>query len=250
MDCTLQGKDDKPVRVSSKWISLDACDQRYYALCLNLQSSEVTTITKLSEKGVRWYCSECSKDTDKDPQFSKTRIIHQQLANKLDNIERMVKTLTNNTDEKMRKFEKKWVDVKKHTENIDQSKQVTQQAKVILQKNNNKKKKNRKNNAIVTGITKRDGQTALEQIKELRKLECFTGRILPFQAMRLGSKKENMPEQRKPMKVRFEDETSKWEFLIRFANDTLKSRNIYCKLHIHIGKPTTIHSAQCILQVR
>ena len=51
MDCTLQDKDDKPVRVSSKWISLDACDQRYYALCQNLQSSEVTTITKISEKG-------------------------------------------------------------------------------------------------------------------------------------------------------------------------------------------------------
>ena len=39
-----------------------------------------------------------------------------------------------------------------------------------------------------------------------------------------------MHEQRRPIKVRFEDETSKWKFLKRFANDTLKSRNIYCKL--------------------
>jgi hypothetical protein len=34
----------------------------------------------------------------------------------------------------------------------------------------------------------------------------------------------------RPVKVRFEDETSKWEFLKRFANDTPRSRNIYCKL--------------------
>ena len=232
IECTLQGKNEKAIRVSSKWISCDTCDQWYHGLCQNLQQAEVTTITKLAEKGVRWHCNECLKDMKKDPQYSKARMINQQLAVKLDNIEKLVTTLTTTTNQKMGEFEKTWADVvKKQTENINQNKQVAQQTKVILQKTQQQKEEeNRKNNAIVTGITETGDKTALEQIKELMKLDCFSGRNMPVQAIRLGSKADNASEQKRPIKVRFENETSKWEFLKRFANDTLKSRHIYCKL--------------------
>ena len=115
-------------------------------------------------------------------------------------------------------------------ENIKENNEVTQQAKALLQRSHQQKEEeNRKNNAIVTGIAEEENKTALDQVKELMKLECFSGRNLPVQAIRLGSKRDSS-QQKRPVKVRFEDENSKWEFVKRFNNATLKSQNIYCKL--------------------
>ena len=60
-------------------------------------------------------------------------------------------------------------------------------------------------------------------------MECFTKSNIPSQAFRLGRKTES-DEQKRPIKVRFEDEQSKWEFVKRFNNQTLKEQGIYCKL--------------------
>ena len=61
------------------------------------------------------------------------------------------------------------------------------------------------------------------------KEECFAQSNLPTQAHRLGKKTEN-EVQKRPFEVSFLDKQSKWEFVKRFNNPTLREQGIYCKL--------------------
>ena len=47
--------------------------------------------------------------------------------------------------------------------------------------------------------------------------------------MRLGRKIESVPIQKRPIKVKFEDEQFKWELFKRF-NYTPRDKGIYCKV--------------------
>ena len=86
----------------------------------------------------------------------------------------------------------------------------------------------RKVNAILYGINEVEQTKAIEQVKELLNNECFSKSPMPVSAFRLGAKKDNTTTPR-PIKVKFNDEASKWEFVKR-VNANLKSQRIFCKL--------------------
>ena len=229
-ECVLQGRQNKLIKVTSKWITCDTCNLWYHGLCQELQPAEVTSITKLASKGVRWHCTECIEKFNNINGDKNAQIINAKTAKQIDNIESMVKSFTLNSNH-LQEIERKWSDVlKQNTENINKNIHVAQQAKTLMEKSHQlQEEESRKNNAIVTGILEDENKTAIEHIQELMKLECFTKSNLPIQAIRLGRKTENT-EKKRPIKVRFEDEQTKWEFVKRFNNHTLRSRNIYCKL--------------------
>jgi hypothetical protein len=149
------------------------------------------------------------------------------MAQQITNIEKIVQSFAATNNE----VEKKWSDVlKRNTENINKNTQVAQQAKILMEQSHQlKEEENRKNNAIITGVTEQDDSTAIQQIKELMTQECFAKNSEPIQAMRLGKKTEDQVQKR-PIKVRFDDEQSKWEFIKRFNNHALREKQIFCKL--------------------
>ena len=231
IDCILNGQNNKQVKVTSKWITCDICNQWYHGICQELQPTDVVYITKLADRGVSWKCSDCRNKTgDTVYGESHTESLNTRTTQQIDNIEKMVKTIAEHND-KLCEMEKKWSDiVKQNLVNIDKNKEIAVEAKMLMKRNHEiREEENRKNNAIVTGVTEKDGKTAIQQIQDLMKMECFTKSNIPSQAFRLGRKTES-DEQKRPIKVRFEDEQSKWEFVKRFNNQTLKEQGIYCKL--------------------
>lgn len=85
----------------------------------------------------------------------------------------------------------------------------------------------RKSNAILYGLTERD--TAMQDVTNLMCKELFKNFNKPVQAVRLGPKTEN---KNRPIKLRFEDERSKWEFLKR-VNHALRADSLFCKLDMN-----------------
>lgn len=81
-------------------------------------------------------------------------------------------------------------------------------------------------NAILYGLAEESDKTAVSQITEFLKKECFTQSVNPTQAFRLGTKQENRT---RPIKVKFSDENSKWEFVKR-VNGQLKGQGFFCKV--------------------
>ena len=142
----------------------------------------------------------------------------------------MVKTIVESNG-KIKEMERKWSDVlKQNLKSIDKNKEVAIEAKTLIEKIHQiREEENRKNNAIVTGVPENDDKTAIWQIQELMKKECFAQSNLPTQAHRLGKKTEN-EVQKRPFEVSFLDKQSKWEFVKRFNNPTLREQGIYCKL--------------------
>lgn len=231
--CELLGRNNKPVQVASEWITCDTCNQWYHGTWQDLQPKEVTTITRLASKGVRWHCTHCleivKSSTDKTEVPS--LILNGKSAKQIDNIERIVKTIAENHNSSLDQVKSEWSDMlKKNMEGINKNAHFAQQAKNLMEKSHQlREEENRKNNAIVTGIQEQEGKTAIDQIKELMKLECFARNNAPLQAVRLGKKIDD-GQQKRPIKVRFEDENTKWEFIKRFNNKALREQSIYCKL--------------------
>jgi len=64
IDCTLQGKNNRQIKVLTKWITCDLCNQWYHGICQDLQPADVLCITKLAEKGVSWKYSDCRNKTE------------------------------------------------------------------------------------------------------------------------------------------------------------------------------------------
>jgi len=50
----------KQQKAAPKWISCDVCLKWYHGTCQGLQPSELNSITRLSDRSVRWFCDECS----------------------------------------------------------------------------------------------------------------------------------------------------------------------------------------------
>ena len=166
-----------------------------YARIYNRQ--EVATVTKLlAAKGVRWYCSDCAEDTNTlaavvDKQM---QLFNHKAAQQLNNIKQIVKSISDNYKCKA-EFESKWSDVlKKNTETIKQRHPYNATVNnAVSEKSPMKEEENRKLHAIVIGSVREDGKTAIEQIQDLMKGECFTINNKPVQVMRFRRKNESVP---------------------------------------------------------
>lgn len=118
--------------------------------------------------------------------------------------------------------------LKETSQNIKQAVNINQSAQHLMAKNNAMNEiEARKNNAILYGIEEKAETTAIQQIEEMLKTELYLHCAKPIQAMRLGKKIESRA---RPIKIRFEDEASKWAFLKRANTKNNKAPGVFCKV--------------------
>ena len=156
---------------------------------------------------------------------------------KLEGIDRTVKQLSesiskhkSDVDEQMDVFRQSYASVlKQNTENIQKTLEVNSSAKQILTKTIEQNENDlRKKNAILYGLDEDPKKSTSDQIHDILRDVCFQHIKTPINMLRLGNKVEG---KKRPVKLEFVDETSKWEFLKR-ANATMRSSNIFCKLDV------------------
>lgn len=221
-------KREKKQKVKFEWIACDICCRWYHGNCQGLQPEEVISITKLDDRGVKWFCADCLPSlTEQSDRASLKKLagIEQMIAS-LDN---KVDTYQNQTTEEVKRLEKSWAEIASPGElsqDIKKAVQLTSTTQALLSKDLDKKDTEaRKNNAILYGLP--ENKTAMDDIQELMKNEFFQTFNVPEQAVRLGAKTES----HRPIKLRFANETAKWEFIKR-ANSKLREKNIFCKLDV------------------
>lgn len=214
-------------------IRCDCCEAWYHSQCQDLTKAEANLISCADMKGVRWFCTKCSPIL-----IIKTSAQASTTEDKLEAINHPVRILTkkfeneftgksnlsasntpyrdalkSNTDEIMKT-------VTENTVNIKRSQEMLQQSL------DNADTEARKMNAILYGLKENTEKPVLNQIEEFLNKECFSHLSGPTSAYRLGVKKD---DNSRPIKIKFEGETEKWEFLRR-VNHNLKGTPIFCLL--------------------
>lgn len=135
----------------------------------------------------------------------------------------------------MQTLEKSYAETLKHSnDSMKKTQEINSSAKAMIkQQLETRQQEVRKNNAILYGVVEVDNMSAIEQLNELMKEECFMNGSFrlhkqPINAIRLQPKNPTPKEKPRPIRVEFPDEVSKWEFIKR-ANATLRQQNIFAK---------------------
>jgi hypothetical protein len=232
-ECIVQVGNKKTQKVNSKWISCDQCAVWYHGMCQGLQNNDVNMIIKLEGQGVRWYCENCV------PRLHDVRTDQNENSatlSKLDNIEQMVKKFTQSyaeavkaNTESIKRLENYCESALKETSlNIKQAVNINQSAQNLMAKNHAMNEiEARRNNAILYGIEENNEITAMEQVEEILKAKLYLHCPKPIQAMRLGKKTGDRP---RPIKIKFQDEATKWSFLKRTNSKETRSPGVFCKV--------------------
>ena len=221
-----QNKREKKQKAKFEWISCDICNRWFHGTCQGLQPEEVISVVNLANSGVRWFCSDCvpglTTNTD-HANLKKLNNIEQMIAS----LDQKVETYQAKTTEEVKQLERSWADVvsgDKLSNDIKKLQENVSNTQNMLTKDmDSKDAERRKNNAILFGL--QEEKTAMEDVKKLMQGEMFKSFDAPEHAARLGTKRETP----RPIKLRFVDEKSKWEFLKR-ANAKLREYDIFCGL--------------------
>lgn len=153
------------------------------------------------------------------------------MDDKLDQITMSINSIAERLENQATKFqehEKTYAEIlKANSDNIQKSLRVNTNAQTILQKTLDKSDvESRKLNAILYGLPEEENKSASDQVREFLQKDCFTTKISPTQSFRLGIKHDN---KNRPIKVKFSEENSKWEFVKR-VNHQLRGQGFFCKL--------------------
>lgn len=228
----------------SKWIRCDGCALWYHGLCQELQSTDLNVISKLEKYGVRWYCETCvSENSDGNKELASHALQHKTTINKLDIIEKSITemqltysaVLKSNTDE-ITKLKEDYAKVV--GQNMEQMKKAAESSentkKLIKRQQELNEADARRNNAILYGIEESEELTVIEQVKQFMKREYFKYVNQPVAAIRLGNKNRGAGGNnvRRPIKVIFENEGCKWDFIKRINSGELRMENIFCKVDV------------------
>lgn len=234
IECTADVGARKGATIKTKMIQCDGCSSWYHGFCQELETADVNMIGRLEPHGVKWFCTHCISLPNAD---TKTNVLNDPGAlSKLGNIEQMVHNLgktyaevAKSNTERIQKLEAVCESALKETkQNIKQAADISKSAQALFAKNNEiNEAETRKNNAIMCGIEEQESVTTLQQIEDKMKTELFLHCSKPVQAWRLGRKEEG---KNRPIKLRFEDEPSKWKFLKRVNNISTRTPGVYCKL--------------------
>lgn len=230
-DCVITTSNNQKQTIDAKWIQCDSCRCWYHSLCQNLSKPDFNAIIKLADKGVRWYCTECIKKNVSD--ISKSPSLPQSVDDRFnkieENINKLSKVFESSLELKFGDLTKTYAAATKiNQESIQQSIAVNTSARSILNRSlAQSDAETRKCNAILYGLEDNKEQTANAQIEEMLKNECFKHINKPIQSFWLGKAKEDSKQ--RPVKVKFEDENSKWDFVKR-VNSALRTGGFFCKL--------------------
>lgn len=222
------------------WISCDACAVWYHAICQDLQNADANSIKKLANHGVRWYCDTCISKKCEGDTVGNTSLHHKTTINKLDGIEKAIKemqksysaALQTNTEQIAQLKENYAQVVQKSAKQIEMATVSNENTEKMLRRQQQMNEaESRKLNAIIYGINEEESPV-LDQVKQFMTRECFKKSNPPVMAMRLGRKSSDEDENRKPrpIKLVFENESSKWDFVKRVNSGTMKQENIFCKI--------------------
>ena len=219
---------EKKQKIKFEWISCDTCHRWFHGNCGGLQPDEVTTVVDRADSGVKWFCTDCAPGiTSKTDQVSMNKliVIEQMIAS----LDQKVETYQAQTTAETKKLERSWADIvsgDKLSDDIKKLQENVSNTQNMLTKDlDAKEAEKRKNNAILFGLMEEN--TAMEDIKKLMQHEIFKSFDAPEHAARLGTKGDTP----RPIKLRFSDEKSKWEFLKR-ANSKLRENKIFCRLDV------------------
>ena len=206
-------------------ISCDCCEKWFHNQCQNLTEQEANLVGKGASRGIKWFCNRCNpslmimanddktqkKSTEEKIDFIAICVknlnekISQPLlnGNSASNIQPPIdeqpyyKALMTNIDNINKA-------VSDNKENINQSKNILQQT---LDQSD---AEIRKLNAVLYGLEEKEDQKTSDLINAFMNAECMTKSPSPVSAFRLGNKKDSGPP--RPIKMKFNDEGSKWEF--------------------------------------
>ena len=226
------GRNQKKQKSEFKWIECDVCQSWYHSTCQALKPSEVTTITKLASKGVKWFCSNCTDMTQQDQPAS---VIPQ--MSKLGNLEKMITSIDAKLDNYCKKSDIQIENLKKSWAEVTNEGQLAKNMKLALQASTStnamisaelekKQTEERKTSAILYGL--HEQKTAMEDVENMMNKDLFKNFDKPITAFRLGQKADSRI---RPIKLKFRDENEKWNFLKR-AN-ALRAEQIFCKLDVN-----------------
>ncbi len=208
-------------------IQCDCCESWYHSSCQDLSKTEANLISDGEEKGIKWFCHVC-----KPALIVKTSNQVVSVDEKLDAINKNIKELTAQVVNRQSAWSDKSYSealqsktddiVKRVEENTDY---VKRQHMLLQQSVDNADAESRKLHAILYGLTESNA-AVVDQVKQFMTKECFLQVSEPITAFRLGAKSEN---KNRPIKIKFNDEASKWDFLKR-VNQNFKNTLTFCLL--------------------
>jgi hypothetical protein len=193
-------------------------------------------ITKLNEQGVRWFCDSCvstklSDDGSSNEKTAVKKLNH--IESKIDALNESIAKLHKESTERVDKLNTSWADIARSNQGelakeMKKALEVSSTTQVLIAKNlERSENESRALNTVLYGLPESDS-SAMEQVENLMKKELFKDHNRPLQATRLGRK---TPEKPRPIKLRFNNEKDKWEFLKR-VNFSLREEQIFCKLDL------------------
>ena len=208
-------------------IQCDCCESWYHSSCQDLSKTEANLISDGDEKGIKWFCHVC-----KPVLIIKTSNQVATIDEKLDLLNKNMKELTvkvenNHTAWADKSYsealQSKTDDIVKRVE--ENTGYVKKQHLLLQQSVDNADAESRKLHAILYGLAESDGPV-IDQVKHFMNRECFSQASEPITAFRLGPKSEG---KNRPTKIKFKDETGKWDFLKR-VNQSFKGTPTFCLL--------------------
>ena len=222
-------------KLTTKWIECDTCQQWFHGICQGLQVEDVAIISNLEEKGVRWHCDGCIPALTSPTPITETATLKKlhQLEHMIDALDEKVSNHRVETAANSEKITKSWAEITGENtgelaKEVKKAVNLSATTQAMISKEMERKdNESRLHNAILYGVPERD-EPVMKQIDELMRRELFKDHNKPLQAIRLGNKTEDKP---RPIKLRFNNEKDKWEFLKR-ANSGLRGENFFCKLDL------------------
>ena len=217
-------------------ISCDGCVKWFHNNCQKLSKQDAIVIAKCEGKGVKWFCQSCYpaikliKPDDSKTTDQKLDLIALSIKDLNDKIANPVNIQSEKAEKPyyealMKNFEKNIDDINKsvkdNKENIKASQNILQQT---LDQNDAEA---RKVNAILYGIPETNNKKTVDELKEFMRHDIFIRSPEPISAFRLGARRDR--QQPRPIKIKFNDEESKWEFIKRVGGK-FRDENIHCKL--------------------
>ena len=257
VDCTVTIGQGKTKTHRTNWIRCDICVIWYHGMCQDLQNADVNNIKKLERYGVRWYCDQCITGADNgacsagSSADNAPTLLHKTTMTKLDEIEKSIKTMQQTYAAALKSSNdqiSRLTDL--GSENSRQLAESKQQMKIAAESNEIAEKlirrqqqinesESRKLNAILYGIPENETTQVMDHVSNCMKHECFKKLNPPVVAIRLGRKNkeevgtksfEAKTHPPRPIKLIFENESTKWEFVKRVNSGEMKQKKIFCKI--------------------
>lgn len=217
-------------------MSCDNCQNWFHFSCIGISKAEAKVVTRLEPKGIRFFCLVCNiaNKTRSDFEESLTSINDKitQLARLEDKIEIMSEKIQEisidfqtKTESETRSYADALTEsiqiMKNHDSNITKATQNS--CKILANQVDHAEQERRKCCAILHNLDERGVNTLADKLGELCNTLSYPPDLMSV-SFRLGAKGKNeTANKHRPVKIKFTDETKKWDFIKRLNRDKPQS---------------------------